>query len=206
MIAAKKTEINKELEKIPARITEVKMPDITGIVVSVIQKEIADLRKQQDELRAESVRITSGGEIAEKNKRLAEINAELIGLQTVQDQKKADTLRGLRAQENAATTEHRSLQNEYLSKQGEIEACGRRIAALEAEIESLYEQYDKAEAEEFSYPEYTAPEQDAVCPTCGQNIPQEKLNAVRGGRKTVRGRKAEIVKSSTLISPASLRR
>lgn len=180
-IASKKAEINKELEKIPARITEVKnlMPDITGIVVSVIQKEIADLRKQQDELRAESVRITSGGEIAEKNKRLAEINAELIGLQTVQDQKKADALRGLREQENAATTEHRSLQNEYLSKQGEIEACGRRIAALEAEIESLYEQYDKAEAEEFSYPEYTAPEQDAVCPTCGQNIPQEKLNAVR---------------------------
>ncbi len=181
MIAAKKTEINKELEKIPARITEVKnlMPDITGIVVSVIQKEIADLRKQQDELRAESVRITSGGEIAEKNKRLAEINAELIGLQTAQDQKKADALKGLREQENTATAEHRSLQNEYLSKQGEIEACGRRIAALEAEIESLYEQYDKTEAEEFSYPEYTAPEQDAVCPTCGQNIPQEKLNAVR---------------------------
>jgi chromosome segregation ATPase len=181
MIAAKKTEINKELEKIPARITEVKnlMPDITGIVVSVIQNEIADLRKQQDELRAESVRITSGGEIAEKNKRLAEINAELIGLQNVQDQKKADALKGLREQENVAVAEHRALQNEYLSKQGEIETCGRQIVALEAEIENLYEQYDKVDAEEYAYRAFEFKDQASICPTCGQDIPQERIDAVR---------------------------
>lgn len=178
-IAAKKAEINKELEKIPARITENKnlMPDTTGIVVSAVEKEIAELQKKQDDLRAESIRITSGGEIAEKNKRLAEINSELIALKNAHEQKKADALKELRDQESTASAKYRGIQNQYLTKQGEFEACERKIKSLDAEIESLYEQYDKAEAEEFSYPEFVPPEQETVCPTCGQELPVEQIGA-----------------------------
>lgn len=180
-IASKKAEINKELEKIPAKITEVKnlMPDTTGIVVSVVQKDITKLQKEQDDLRAESIKITSGGEVAEKNKRLAEINTEMISLKNSHDQKKTDALKGLRDKEDAATTEHRSLQNDYLLKQDKVNACKREILALEAEIESLYEQYDRVEVEEFSYPEFMLTGQNTVCPTCGQDIPAETIETAK---------------------------
>ncbi len=186
-IKAKQSEINKELEKIPAKITENKnmMPDTTGIVVSVVQKEIAELKKQQDELRSEKVRITSGGEIAEKNKRLAEIDAQLIGLKTAHEQKKNDAVKDLIEKSNAALTKHRNLQNDYLSKQGEIDVCKRQISTLEAEIEALYDKYDAIEAEEFSYPEFAfdkstvvSDETDCSCPTCRQPVSQEQIEAV----------------------------
>lgn len=180
-IASKKAEINKELEKIPARITEVKnmMPDITGIDVPAVQEGIAELQKQQDELRAEKVRITSGGEIAEKNKRLAEIDAELIGLKAVHSQKQSQALGNLVLNKDAAEIKHRNLQNEYLTKHNVLESCERQIKMLEAEIQSLYDKYDVAEAEEFSYPEFVLPEQDTVCPTCGQEIPAEQIEATK---------------------------
>lgn len=180
-IKAKQSEINKELEKIPARITEVKnmMPDVAGIDVEAINNEIADLQKQQDELRAEKVRITSGGEIAEKNKRLAEIDAELTTLKSAHDKKHSDALKNLRDKEDAANAKRRSLQSDYLTKQGELEACERRINTLETEIQSLYDRYDAVEAMEFTYPEFVLPEQDTVCPTCGQEIPAEQIEAAK---------------------------
>jgi DNA repair exonuclease SbcCD ATPase subunit len=180
-IAAKKAEINKELEKIPAKITEIKnmMPDTTGIVVSVIEKEIAELQKKQDDLRAESVRITSGGEIAEKNKRLAEINSELIALKNAHEQKKADALKELRDLENAASTKYRGIQNQYLTKHGELEVCERQIKSLEIEIEGLYERYDAVEAEEYCHKKFEYIPMSSMCPVCGQDIPQERIDAAK---------------------------
>jgi DNA repair exonuclease SbcCD ATPase subunit len=180
MIASQKAEINKELEKIPARITEVKnmMPDTTGIVVSVVRSEIDGLLKQQDELRQESIRITSGGEIAEQNKKLAEINAELIGMKAVHSQKQSQALGNLLLDKTKIEGECGSLRTAYLMKQDEITSCDRQIKSLETEIESLYQQYDSTEAEAYCHRafEFT---QDSVCPTCGQAIPQEQLEAVR---------------------------
>lgn len=188
MIAAKKAEINKELEKIPAKITENKnmMPDTTGIVVSVVQAEIDGLLKEQEGLRQESTRITTGGEIADKNKRLAEINSELIGLRSAQEQKKADALKGLREQENTAQTSHRALQNNYIAKQDEIAVCDKKIASTEVEINGLYDKYDLAEAETFTYKEFAfdastilSSESDCSCPTCRQNVPPEQIEAIK---------------------------
>ncbi len=186
-IKSKQSEINKELDKIPARITEVKtmMPDTTGIVVPVVKKDIEELQKQQDDLRAESVRITSGGEIAEKNKRLAEIDAELIGLKAVHSQKQTQAVGNLILNKTAAESKHRGLQNDYLSKQGELEACERQISALDTEIEALYDKYDAVEAEEFTYPEFAfdkstvvSDETDCSCPTCRQPVSQDQIEAV----------------------------
>jgi len=180
IIAAAKSKINDELEKIPAKITENKnmMPDTTGIVVSVVQGEIDGLLKEQEVLRQESTRITSGGEIAEKNKKLAEINSELIGMKNANEQRKTNALSELTKQEVESSLAYRTVSGKVSLKQDEISACERQIKTLETEIENLYEKYDKTEAETFSYREFVL-NQDSVCPTCGQDIPQERLDSVR---------------------------
>jgi len=181
IIAAAKTKINEELQKIPLKITENKnmMPDTTGIIVSIVEKEIVELRKEQDGLRQEITRIQSGGEVAEKNKRLAEINGELISLKNAQDQKKNDALRGLREQENTAQSEQGKLRSGYICKQSEIAEIERSINTLENEINALYEKYDNAENEEYCYKAFSFTPQSHTCPTCGQDIPQERIDAVR---------------------------
>ena len=180
IIAAAKSKINDELEKIPAKITENKnmMPDTTGIVVSVVQGEIDGLLKEQEVLRQESTRITSGGEIAEKNKKLAEINSELIGMKNANEQRKTNALSELTKQEVESSLAYRTVSGKASLKQDEITACERQIKALETEIENLYTQYDNVEAEGYSHRDFTF-HQDRVCPVCAQNIPQEQLDTAR---------------------------
>lgn len=180
LVSAAKARINEELEKIPIRITENKnsIQDTTGIVVDVITREIEDLRNKQNDYRQESVRITTGGEIAEKNKRLAEINAELLNLKTAHDQKKADAVKELVRQENEISTSYRDFCTNRDIKNSEIGSTERAIAALETEIKGLYEKWDKVDAETFVYRDFELT-QESVCPACGQAIPEEKLTFVR---------------------------
>jgi AAA15 family ATPase/GTPase len=180
LVSAAKAKINEELEKIPIRITEVKnsVQDTTGIVVDALTKEIEVLRKQQDGYRQESIRITTGGEIAEKNKRLAEINAELLNLRTAHEQKKADALKELVRQEGEVSTAYRDFCTNRDIKKSEIDSADRAIAALDVEIDGLYEKWDKVDAETFTYRDFELT-QESVCPACGQAIPEETLSSVR---------------------------
>lgn len=205
-IAARKSEINKQLDSIPLRITEVKnmMPDISGIDVPAIKASISNLTTNQNELRQEIVRIQSGGEIAEQNKKLAELNAKLIGLKALHSQKQSQALGDLILDKTGKDGKYRSLQNEYFIKQNEIAAKGRLIDSLENEINDLYAKYDAVEAEVYEHEKFSF-SQDSVCPTCGQDIPQEKLDAVCDAAvKEYEDRKARAIEKFNLNKSTQL--
>lgn len=82
VIAARRAEINKELDKIPVRIDEVSksLPDITQSNVNGLQAEIEKLQEQIREKEQELHRIETGGEISEKQLKIREIDAALLQL------------------------------------------------------------------------------------------------------------------------------
>ena len=84
IIQARRTEINKELDKIPVRINEAElaMPDISTInKPEALPKDIALVKESVQKENQKLARLESGGEVAEKTKKLREIEAEIIRLQ-----------------------------------------------------------------------------------------------------------------------------
>ncbi len=108
VIAARRAEINKELDRIPVRIDEAAraLPDLAGLDRAVLEKKLKELQEQKQAKEKEKIRLESGGEIAEKRKALAELDA---GLQELKN--------GLRADIDAGMETERSKIRQYSKEQ-----------------------------------------------------------------------------------------
>lgn len=171
-------EINKEIKEIPTRIDEKyrDMPDVSDLDAELIQEDIETLRSRIDAKAAELQRIQSGGELSAKEIRLREINAELTdikhrvqadGLQAVNEQR--ERLMQLRGEAS-------ELQARISAGQREIEQHKRQIARAESQAERLREEWHAANGLEFPAHQH---EHGANCPTCGQALPADQVQAAQ---------------------------
>jgi DNA repair exonuclease SbcCD ATPase subunit len=176
VIQARRTEINRELEKIPVRIDEVKLnlPRIDDITNEKgLPNDIAKLREELRAKHEELAQARAGGQVAEKTKELREIEGQILDLRNKHRQTLDEKIAG-------KSNELIKIQNEINKLKVENDARSRAISFSESEIKSLDEKlnmlrqkWHKLNAEHFEY------EQSETCPTCGQPIPQEKLQDAR---------------------------
>ncbi|MBY0117893.1 AAA family ATPase [Paenibacillus xylanexedens] len=178
VIAARRTEINKELEKIPVRIDEARrsMPDVSDLDAELLQEDIDTMRGRVDAKTAELQRIQSGGELSSKELRLREIKAELTdikqrvqadGLQAVTDQ------RGVVLQlRREASDLHARITSDRL----ETEQYKRLITRAEGQASRLREEWHAANELEFPVHEH---DHDDNCPSCGQVLPADQVQAAK---------------------------
>lgn len=175
VIAARRAEINKELEKIPIRISEVQqsIPELSGKSEEELQAEIAKLQNYLSEKNQALSFIENGGAVFEKRRELQEIEAEIIRINNENQKVLNERIQGIQQQlfdsKNKATELKGIIQTEnrlLIQKQA-------NLSALENSITGLREQWAKINAEELKF------EQEETCPTCGQPIPKEKLEAAR---------------------------
>lgn len=178
VITARRTEINKELEKIPVRIDEARrsMPDVSDLDAELLQEDIDTLRSRVDAKMAELQRIQSGGELSGKEIRLREISAEMTdikhrvqagGMQAVNEQR--ERLMQLRGEAS-------DLQTRISAGQREIEQYKRQITRAESQADRLREEWHAANGLEFPVHEH---QHDENCPTCGQALPADQVQAAR---------------------------
>lgn len=173
VIAARRADINKELDKIPIRIDEVQrsMPDISALNEKSLQQDIAALKEQIDGKEAEAFRIRSGGEIVVKEKRLREIESELL---EIKNRLQSDTLEkvAIKRQDVSAIKGHYSeLQRQISDKLWSIDRNNQRINSAQDEANRLREQWHEVNAETSEH------RHDEDCPTCGQSLPEEQIQA-----------------------------
>ena len=176
VIQARRTEINKELEKIPVRIDEVKrgLPDISDITnEKELPNDIARLREELKAKQEELAQAKAGGQVAEKTKDLRTIEAQIMDLRNKHRQVLDEKVAGKR-------TELSFIQSEITRTKYDINAKSDAIRNYEAEINSLDAKMDKLRsdwreenAKVFEF------EQSETCPTCGQALPQEQLQEAR---------------------------
>jgi len=171
VIAARRTELNREINKIPVRIDEVSqgLPVVTGINRAAIEKEIKALGKTLQEKMQERSRIESGGEIAEKQKALRELEAELLDMQTKLRAGIIEKVESARADRSKIAGEIDSLNSAIRSNEHAIADNQLEIERLEARMEKLRAEWDAINGIVFMS------NQDDTCPTCGQAIPKEQL-------------------------------
>jgi DNA repair exonuclease SbcCD ATPase subunit len=175
VIAARRTELNREINKIPVRIDEVSqgLPVVTGINRAAIEKEIKALSRALQEKLQERTRIESGGEIAEKQKALRELEAELLDMQNKLRAGIGDKIGAARADRNKIAGEIDSLNSAIRSNEHAITDNQREIERLEARMASLRTNWEQVNSKTFEFV------QDEICPTCGQALPVEQLDAAR---------------------------
>lgn len=177
IIVARRAEINKELTALPVRIDEAtrSLSDITDLIIEELPADIAKLKDAISEKQAEVARIKNGGEVAEKRRRIAEIETEMLdilrgdreGIDSLIDEK--------RRQLSKAVGEIDCLVADIQKHERLIGQFEERIAELGKKMDTGRQEWKSINAEEFTF------EQDNTCPACGQALPEEKLQAARDG-------------------------
>jgi DNA repair exonuclease SbcCD ATPase subunit len=181
VIQARRTEINKELEKIPVRIDEVKLglPNIDDITnPDELPNDIAKLREELKRKQEELAQTKAGGQVAEKTKELRMIEAQMLEIKNqyrkAMDEKVSDKRQELQ-----------KIQVAIYRLKSEIESKERSIQIHESETKSLskgmerYRNWWHEENAKVLEQEQAAFLKLDTCPTCGQPLPQEQLQEAR---------------------------
>ena len=168
----RKRKINSELDKIPVRIDETtKQLDELGELPTreILENELKDLRKQQDRARGQISSIQNGSEVKRIQNKIDEINNKITAI------KNADKLE--------KETQLMNIKREYFSKKSTLDTIKNNIKVSKDMIEENNTTKQK-NADKLSdlRSEYTRifksvfDEKQAICPTCGQVLPQEKID------------------------------
>jgi DNA repair exonuclease SbcCD ATPase subunit len=174
-IQARRTEINRELEKIPVRIDEVMrgLPDISQIIPDALETDIQKLRAQIEVKQQELARAEAGGEIAEKRKQLVEVETRLLQIKNEHQAKVGDKLVEKQRVLNEMRMKTSQLQMEINNGKTNADLFFKRAQELEVRIRDKRDKWYEVNEREFEY------DPDTVCPTCGQDLPAEKLAEAR---------------------------
>lgn len=175
IIAARRTKINDELKKIPVRIDEVAqgLPDLSEFDGNDLQADIDSLRGQIREKEQELSRIEGGGEIAEKRVQLKEIESDLIALKNQLQGKISEQIEAERRELQEIKSQLFDTQTAVKNKQATVDNGQKQIERIVVELEELRNKWHQVNDQQFSL------EQENTCPTCGQALPVDQLQAAR---------------------------
>ena len=175
VIASRRKEIDKELDKIPVRIDEATraLPDITGIDRVKLPVDIANLKHRKQQKEQDLARIESGGEVAERKRQLAEVEGEILQMVNEHKSQGMKLAGEMQAKLLAA--------NGYYAKyKAIIDDTKRRMTSLEEESERIKESVVALRNKWYEVSDRMFEfDQDTVCPTCGQDLPEESLADAR---------------------------
>ncbi|OKP91888.1 hypothetical protein A3844_01885 [Paenibacillus helianthi] len=175
VISSRCTVINREIKELPVRISEVQrqMPDVAELDEELLKEDIAILRSRVETGEAELTRILSGGEVAVKEKRLREIEGELI---SIKGQLQSDALDKVAVKRDAVNQMHIEV-NRYRrdieDKQQRIQNNERLAAGRRQEANRLRAEFSELKGIVFEHPEG----HEANCPACGQSLPEDQVKA-----------------------------
>ncbi len=169
---SRKKKINSELDKIPVRIDETtKQLDELGQMPTreILENELKDLRQQQDRARGQITSIQNGSVLKKVANRIEQINNKIAEL------KSRDKL------ENE--TKLMKINREIYSKRNTLDNIASNIqnykdviAKNEATKQENTDKLSRLRKEYTVIFKSVFDEKQAVCPTCGQVLPQEKID------------------------------
>lgn len=173
VIASKRAEINKELDKIPVRIDEAQrstltLPDEGERFFDTNIRELRDLINSKE---AEAFRLRTGGQITVKENRLREIEGELL---EIKNRAQSETLESVVAKQqttSALKSQCGDLERKISDISWTVDRNSQRIGEYQAEASRLRQQWHEVDGEVFEN------HHDTNCPACGQALPEDQVRA-----------------------------
>lgn len=174
VIASRRAEINKELDRIPVRISEVENSMPEGAVdVVALNKEVAVIEMLLDENATLINNIRSGSAITAKQNELRQLEMDL---EAIKRELEADaTEQGYKVQ--ARIQEEQSnltiIQRKADDEKHQIAILQKDVQRLDEKMNELRDQFYEIEGRKFEHKE------ECECPTCGQSLPASELQEAR---------------------------
>lgn len=176
VVTGRRTEINREIDRIPVRIDEVTLglPDIQGLNLSDLNARKLALEDFISACQLKLQGIDNGAGIAELSKEVQEIGFEIGQLQNTYYLEGMQHVTKLNARINEITSGRDAEERQVRGIKDEIIAKQARIASLEQELDNLRNKWTAVDAEEFKDSSI-----EDVCFACKQPLPPERVDAAR---------------------------
>ena len=181
VVAARRSEINKELEKIPVRISENQNSIVETRDKITIESDLEAARKKRKIKTEELAQVENGGEIASLNKSLAEIDTRIINHENrlAENRLRTEEVRNKRRKKfkdafEKADDELHARNREIKKLADETKEQKDLLSRLEKKMELLRANWHKTN--DMPPPDLKI---ETACPTCGQDLPKEKIEVSR---------------------------
>lgn len=173
IITARRSAINQEIETIPVRISEVQrgLPNIADDPSTAAELEA--LRTERSAKAQELANLEAGGGVAEKTKELNLIEADIAKAERERWTKAADQVQAQKAELRRLEEEAIALEAQAVGRRSVVKDKQASIIEYEVRMDELREGWHMTNAETFTC------EQSDNCPTCGQSLPAEQVEAAR---------------------------
>ena len=174
ILAARRRDIYPQIDKIlPTRIDEVTrmLIDTTGDEKALkaekekLKKEVASLEKEMGDIE--------NNETQSVEKEIDKLTNQLTKLRQEREQQEYSELSSLRNTENELAKEVMSLETQDMQAESKQDRLKHQIGDLENDMKSLRDMWHTVNAEEFTFVA------EDSCPTCGQDLPREKVEEAR---------------------------
>lgn len=204
IIDGQKRNLNKEIEKIPIRIDEVRrsMPDISQIDVDMIDTQISNLRDQIAEQENQLQQIRSGSAAIDIQNKIRHLEGELL---EITNRLKAGSVDLIAAQRKVLADhqwEYDQLTQQITQKRSQCQNNQRRIDAGKATAQTLRNRWSEVKAATFEHKH----ENEGSCPTCGQALPEDQLQeAFEKAKADFNHQRAQTLESIQMDGKASMK-
>ncbi|MFZ5815356.1 MAG: hypothetical protein ACOY93_08630 [Bacillota bacterium] len=174
VIAARRSEINRELTSIPVRIDEAtrSLSEASGDRAE-LTAELDRLNQQRQAKLAELARIDNGAEIVQKRRQVGEIDLQLMEVQKRVRSASLETIQQEQQRLNEATNRFNTASRDLTRLSDESRDAEQRIASLTRRLDQLRQEWAQISAREFTL------SVEESCPACGQALPAERVEAAR---------------------------
>lgn len=179
VVAAKKTAINKELDMIPVRIDEALRGKPTiDTPRDVLIQEISLATTTLETLEADKALLVNGHAVVDTRAELRDVQRRLMARESElqMEYKKQSALKS--NEYDMVVSELNNLSSKVENTKHRIDTSNRDIQHIESVINELMHQRQQVNEDAFVM------DIDENCPTCGQKLPAEQIQAAREKAET----------------------
>ena len=179
VVAAKKTAINKELDMIPVRIDEALRGKPTiDTPRDVLIQEISLATTTLETLEADKALLVNGHAVVDTRAELRDVQRRLMARESElqMEYKKQSALKS--NEYDMVVSELNNLSSKVESTKHRLDTSNRDIQRIESVIDELMHQRQQVNEDAFVM------DIDEACPTCGQKLPAEQIQAAREKAET----------------------
>ena len=175
VIVARRSDINKELEKIPVRIDEIEhnLPNLETLNKLELERQLDRLNQEIDEKQDLISNIRNGNAISLKQKEIQEIELKLLRIKQEHEAGSKDELYKVKALIQEESSNVSILQSRQENLKTQKQHNEESIKLIESKLQRLREEWFEVNNQEFTH------STECECPTCGQTLPEEQVNAAR---------------------------
>ena len=180
---------DERMKEIPKRIDEASrgLPDVSGLEESALRERSEELKKQRDALFEERASLSDSDAAQEMRRQIAEAKTEIDRGRAAFESRKnehlaarRDSIRQLESQKSNTLVSAIALEEKIRRDTSDLNAARSLRARLSAEY---------ADVKKSTYGGNT------VCPTCGQQIPEEQVAAAVEAFNLVKARRLEEIRA-----------